>query len=391
MKKKILFTINFLVLFFLNFYPLVAFTKDAYVIGVNMAVTGPGSETYAPIKDALDIYFKEINAKGGINGHPVEIIIEDNANQPSKAAAQVKKLVTQDKVLLLILASLSSTYAPVVEVCQRYNIPLFFGAVCPLEVYPPKPDPNQFCSCAFGSKFDTRFAISFIREQTGGRVKIGLAGMNIPISRQEVDYAEELAKSMGMEVVAKEYTPPPTPDYTPYATKIKDAGAQWAYSWAPWGMQIRTFEALRKIGWKGNYLCWAHIQAEDELERLKDDGLYVYGTNAFFADNSETHKKIKDSAEKAKSIYPYTQLTEGWIIAMTLESILKNTPWPPTTEKIRNVMSKINVDTRGLKGGPLIWTDQNHFRTITYHRVYKWDSKKKGIVLFKDWTSSEVK
>ncbi len=388
-KKRLLLMVLIMSVIILSRH--ISSAKEAYIVGVNMAVTGPGSETYAPIKDALDIYFKEINAMGGINGHPVNIVIEDNANQPSKAAAQVKKLITQDKVILIILASLSSTYAPVVEVSQRYNIPLFFGAVCPLEVYPPKPDPNQFCSCAFGSKFDTRFAISFIREQTGGKVKLGLAGMNIPISRQEVDYAEELAKSMGIEVVAKEYTPPPTPDYTPYATKIKDAGAQWAYSWAPWGMQIRTFEALRKLGWKGNYLCWAHIQAEDELERLKDDGLYVYGTNAFFADNSETHKKIKTSAEKAKSIYPYTQLTEGWIIAMTLESILKNTSWPATPDKIRNAMSKITVDTKGLKGGPLIWTEQNHFRTITYHRVYKWDSKKKGIVLVKDWTPSEVK
>lgn len=367
------------------------YAKEAYVIGVTMSVTGPGSETYAPMKDALDIYFKEVNAIGGINGHPVKIIIEDNANQPSKAAAQAKKLVTQDNVILIILASLSSTYAPVAEVAQRYNVPLFFGGVCPLDVYPPKPDPNQFCSCAFGSKFDTRFAVSFIREQTGGKVKLGLAGMNIPISRQEIDHAEELAKSMGMDIVAKEFTPPPTPDYTPYATKIKNAGAQWAYSWAPWGMQIRTFEALRKIGWKGNYLCWAHIQAEEELERLKDDGLYVFGTNAFFADKSETHKRIKEAAEKAKSIYPYTQLTEGWIVAMTLEAILKNTPWTPNPGKVRAAMTRINVDTKGLKGGPLVWTEQNHFRTISYHRVYKWDAKKGGITLVKDWTPVEVK
>ena len=390
MLRKGLFTLTFLVLLMMFLLPM-ASAKEAYVIGCTMAVTGPGSETYAPIKDALDIYFKEVNARGGINGRPVEIIIEDNANQPSRAAAQAKKLLTQDNVILNILASLSSTYAPVVEVTQRYDVPLFIGAVCPLEAYPPKADSNQFCSCAFGSKFDTRFAVSFIRAQAVGSMKLGLAGMNIPISRQEIDYAEELARGMGIEVVAKEITPPPTPDYTPYATKIKDAGAQWAYAWAPWGMQIRTFEALRKIGWKGKYLAWAHIQAEEDLERLKDDGLYVFGTNAFFADNSETHKKIKATAEKAKSIYPYTQLAEGWIIAITLEAILKNTPWPPTPAKVRTAMNRINVDTKGLKGGPLVWTEQNHFRTVTYHRAYKWDSKKGGIALVKDWTPSDVK
>lgn len=108
MKKNILITILFLII--LIYQPIFSFSKEAYIIGVNMAVTGPGSETYAPIKDALDIYFKEINTKGGINGHPVEIIIEDNANQPSKAVAQVKKLITQDKVVLIIYPRKSVEY-----------------------------------------------------------------------------------------------------------------------------------------------------------------------------------------------------------------------------------------------------------------------------------------
>ena len=56
-----------------------------------MAVTGPGAETYGPIKDALDIYFKEVNARGGINGHPVKIMIEDDAAEPSKNRRRTQK------------------------------------------------------------------------------------------------------------------------------------------------------------------------------------------------------------------------------------------------------------------------------------------------------------
>ena len=36
---------------------------EPYLVGASISVTGPGSEPLAPIKDALDIYFKEINAK----------------------------------------------------------------------------------------------------------------------------------------------------------------------------------------------------------------------------------------------------------------------------------------------------------------------------------------
>ena len=53
---------------------------------------------------------------------------------------------------------------------------------------------------------------------------------------------KELSKKMGMTPVDKEVIPPPTADYTPFATKLKDAGPDWVYSWAPWVTQVRTLE-----------------------------------------------------------------------------------------------------------------------------------------------------
>jgi hypothetical protein len=156
-------------------------------------------------------------------------------------------------------------------------------------------------------------------------------------------------------------------------------------------MEVRTFEALRKLGWKGKYLAYGHIQAEDELRRLKDDDFYVYGTNAFFIDNTETHKKIRETSQREKTIYPYTQLTDGWIAATVIEEVLKKVSWPATPEKVRDSMNQVKVDTKGLKGGPIVWTKENHYRTTGYYRVYKWDSKKNGIVVVKDWTAVEVK
>jgi ABC-type branched-subunit amino acid transport system substrate-binding protein len=369
-----------------------ATAKDAYQVGITMAITGPGAGIYGPMKDAIDVYFKELNAKGGVNGHPVNIIFEDNAAQPSKAAAQAKKLVTQDKIDLLINASLSSTYAPVIKIAKQYNVPILFsGGVCPQDVYPPNADPNQFCSTAYAAQYDSRFAMAFIKEEAKGPVKLGLAAMNIPVSRGEIDFAEKLAPSLGIEPVDKEIIPPPTPDYTPFATKIKNAGANWGYSWAPWVTQVRTFEALRKLGWQGKYLAYGHVNAEEELQRLKDDGFYVFGTNAFFTDNTPTHQKIKSASIKEKTIYPYHKLTEGWIASMVLEAIFKGTLWPASPDKVRESMNQINLDMQGLKGGPIVWTMKNHYRTTTFYRVYRWDSQKNGIVTVKDWTPLEVK
>ena len=114
-----------------------------------------------------------------------------------------------------------------------------------------------------------------MKAQAKEPVRIGFAAMAIPIARAEIDYAEGLSKTLGMTPVEKQITPPPAPDYTPFATKLKEANPNWVYSWSPWVSQVRTFEALRRLGWNGRYVTWAHLNAEDELARLKDGELYV--------------------------------------------------------------------------------------------------------------------
>lgn len=132
--------------------------QNTYVVGVTAAMTGPAAGTYAPVIDALRAYIDHVNAKGGVNGRTIQLIIADDQGEPSRAAANAKKLLNQDKVVLLINSSLSSTYAPVVADSKRAGVPLLFaGSACPKETYPPA-DPLQFCSTAFGATFDSRGA-----------------------------------------------------------------------------------------------------------------------------------------------------------------------------------------------------------------------------------------
>jgi len=368
-----------------------AAAQDAYVVGLSGALTGPAAATYAPVIEAMRAYVDHVNSKGGVNGKPIRLVVADNQGEPSKAAADAKKLIAQDKVLILINSSLSSTYAPTIAESKRAGVPLFYaGAVCPKETYPPA-DPLQFCSTAFGAQYDSQMAMGFVKSNSKEAPRVGYSAMAIPISRGEIDYAEGLAKQMGMTPVDKQVIPPPTPDYTPFATKLKDANPNWVYSWAPWVTQVRTLEALRRLGWKGNYIAYAHIQSEDELERLKDGDLYVFGTNAFFKDDLPVHAEIRAATHRAKLNYPTTQLTEGFIAGLVLEAALKGASWPPTPQKVLASMNNLKVDTKGLRGGPIEWTKTNHFRTKQYYRVYRWDPSKNGIVQVKDWTAIDVK
>ena len=364
--------------------------QDAYVVGVSGALTGPVAGTYAPVVEGLRIYVDRLNAAGGIGGKPIRLVVQDNQGEPSKAAADVKKLLTQDKVSMVLNVATSSTYAPMVAETRRAGVPLYFaGAVCPQEVFPPA-DPLQFCSTAFGARYDSRMALGFVKENSTEPVRLGLSAMAIPVSRGEIDYAEGLAKELGMTPVSKEIVPPPTPDYTPFATKIKEAGANWTYSWAPWVTEIKTLESLRKLGWNGRYIAWAHIEAEPELARVKDGGFYVVGANALFQDRLPVHEEIRQAATKAGATHPVEQLAEGWVSGMVLEQALRDTGWPATPEKIVEAMNRLKVDTKGLRGGPIEWTKTNHFRTKQYYRVWRWDPTGSAIVRAKDWTAFEI-
>jgi ABC-type branched-subunit amino acid transport system substrate-binding protein len=365
--------------------------QDAYVIGVTSALTGPPASTYAPAMDALRIYLDGVNARGGINGKKINLVIQDDSAEPSKAVANVKKLVSQDNAILLVNASLSSTYAPVIAESRNAKIPLLFASgVCPKEVYPPANE-LQFCTTAYAANFDSRAALAFVKETAKEPVKIGFSAMAIPLSRGEMEFAAKLAPEVGMTALGIQVVPPPTPDYTPFATNLKDSGANWVFSWAPWVTQVRTFEALRRLGWAGDYITWAHLEAEGELKRIKDGKFYVIGANALFEDDLPIQKEIAEAVKKAGSKYPPEQMTEGWIAGMVIEAALRGAKQPVTAATLRDSMENLKVDTKGLRGGPIEWTKDNHFRTKQFYRVYKWDPATNKIVRAKDWFSYDVK
>jgi branched-chain amino acid transport system substrate-binding protein len=365
--------------------------QDTYNVGVTAAMTGPASATQAPVIEMLRIYFDRLNAKGGINGHRINLLIEDDQAEPSKAAANATKLVRQENVVLLINSSFSSTYGPVIAEAKRGKVPLWFaGAVCPKETHPPKPDPVLFCSTGFDFSIDIPVATKVIKETSKEPVKLGLIGIPVPISRIGVDTAEKIAAGLGMETVDKEFISPATADYTPFANKIKSAGANWGYAYAPWPAEAKTFEALRRLGWTGHYMAYGHIQAEDELARIADPGLHVFMANSMVLEGGAVFQEIRDAATAGKYSFPATYGTEGWLSGLILEQILTKAGWPANAEKVTAAMETLNLDTKGIRGGPLVWTKENHLRTKQYYRFYRYDSDKKTVVRERDWLTVDV-
>ena len=362
---------------------------EPYRIGMTAALTGPFADTYAPVYEAINVYFQQLNDQGGINGHPVRILIEDDAADATKATSNATKLIQQEKVALLTAATLSATYGSIVNISRSAGTPVLIASVCPTEAYPPA-DPLVFCTASFGALYDGTAAVQFIKEAAKGPVKLALVGIDSPIVRTNFDHVTKLASESGMQVVTRQLMPPTATDYTPFATQVQQASADWVFAWSPWSSEIGPFDALQKLGWKGNYLLWAHQPAEEELTRRKADTLYAIAGNALFAEDLPVHKQIRAAAQKYKTSYPIEYMAEGWVTAQVLDQALRAAGSPADSKAVQGALAKLSVETQGLRGGPLVFTADNHFRTRAWYKIYRWDSQQNKMVTARDWVGLDV-
>lgn len=82
---------------------------DTIKVGANLEMTG-GSASYGiSSKNAIELAFKEINEKGGINGKQLELVVADNKSEAAEATNAMQKLVSQDNVVAVIGPNLSSS------------------------------------------------------------------------------------------------------------------------------------------------------------------------------------------------------------------------------------------------------------------------------------------
>jgi branched-chain amino acid transport system substrate-binding protein len=101
-----------------------AYAADPIKVGVTVTQSPPGSVVQGTqVKDGLEVVAKMLNDQGGVNGRPIELVIEDTQGLPEKARAGVEKLITRDKVVAIVGEHQSSNVLAGMEVAHRYHIP----------------------------------------------------------------------------------------------------------------------------------------------------------------------------------------------------------------------------------------------------------------------------
>ena len=94
-------------------------------IGAAEALTGNAAQYGAPIRRGFELALGEINGRGGINGQKIELVIEDEQGKKEEAINVFKKLIFQDKVLMLFGPTLSNSAQASDPVAQSAKVVVF--------------------------------------------------------------------------------------------------------------------------------------------------------------------------------------------------------------------------------------------------------------------------
>jgi branched-chain amino acid transport system substrate-binding protein len=76
--------------------------KEPLVIGTVGAYSGPGGTALAQGARALQVWGASVNAKGGVDGHPVKVIVMDDGGDAAKARSLMKELVEERKAVAVV-------------------------------------------------------------------------------------------------------------------------------------------------------------------------------------------------------------------------------------------------------------------------------------------------
>lgn len=100
---------------------------DAIKIGVVGPRTGGAAATGTAFEEGIALALDQINGAGGLLGKKVEVVFEDTAGDPAKAASGIEKLITKDKVVMVLGESHSSAALAEIDVANRYKVPLIIA------------------------------------------------------------------------------------------------------------------------------------------------------------------------------------------------------------------------------------------------------------------------
>jgi len=224
--------------------------KEPIKIGAVFSVTGAAAKLGGPEKNAATMLVEQINAEGGIDGRPIELIVLDDQSVEENTQNAVKQLITKDNVAAIIGPSISGAAYAAAPICEEAGVPLVSCAAAWTQLFIDK-DPNKpMYKFVFKTpQNDSDCARVIFQDcKNKGFTKIALITGTDGFGAAGRVELLKFAPEYGITIAADETYPGDATDLTPQLTKIKAQKPQALINWSIVPAQGLIAEQAKQIG-----------------------------------------------------------------------------------------------------------------------------------------------
>jgi branched-chain amino acid transport system substrate-binding protein len=224
---------------------------DPIKVGFSMALTGSVAQNGKQLIIALELWRDDVNAHGGLLGRPVELVYYDDQSNPTNVPGIYTKLITVDKVDLLLGPYATNMAAAAVPVLMQHNMTTIsilavdvnrhFHYARYFDMIPVGPEGTK----AFSRGFFTLAAAQQPKPET-----VAIVAADAEFSKTSADGARENANAGGFKIIYDQSYPPSTTDFAPVMRAVQAANPDIVFIAAYPPDTVGIVRAAAEIGLK---------------------------------------------------------------------------------------------------------------------------------------------
>lgn len=214
-------------------------------VGVYGDLSGQTSNFGKSTREGVELATEEINAKGGIGGRKIQLVIEDDQGRPEQAKTVVSKLVNQDKVSAVIGEVASTNSLAAAPVAQEARVPM----ITPSSTNPKVTQVGDYISrVCFIDPFQGSVMAKFAANSLKAKTAAIFGDVNSDYSKGLTEFFEAEFSKLGSKVVMKQSYTQNDQDYKGQLTAIRSANPDVIYVPGYYGQVGIIAKQARELG-----------------------------------------------------------------------------------------------------------------------------------------------
>jgi len=236
-------------------------------VGMIEPLSGPIAAAGSYIVNGAKIALDRVNAKGGVKGRKLELIIEDNKSDPAETRNAAEKLIVRDKVPVIIGAWGSSMTLAMMPLAAQHNVGLVVETSSSVKITDPKTPGSKVVSRISPTSELEALGVEPLLPQLGMK-KVGYIAVNTDWGRGAVVAFGDVLKKQGGNVELVEYVGQADTDFYSQLTKFKAAGVDGVIITDDAPKTAKMLQQMKELGLKAKVLVTGGSAWPDSIVQL---------------------------------------------------------------------------------------------------------------------------